>query len=60
VQSKERSREEHVLCPNNPELIKVRSTSEFGWPRRLCHLLFLEPIKLHANESKEKLEILVE
>jgi hypothetical protein len=38
----------------------MQSTSELGWPRRLCHLLFSEPIKLHTKESKGKLEILVE
>jgi hypothetical protein len=52
VQLKERSKEEHALFPNNPELNKVRSTSEFGWPRRLCHILVPEPTILYAKESK--------
>jgi hypothetical protein len=60
VQSKERSREEYALFPNNPELIKVRSTSEFGWPKHLCHILFPEPTTLHAKKSKGKLGIIVE
>jgi hypothetical protein len=55
VQSKERLREEHALFPNNPDLNKVRSTSEFGWPRHLCHILCPKPITLHAKESKGKL-----
>jgi hypothetical protein len=60
VQSKERSKEEHALFPNNPKLIKKRSTSEFGWPRRLCYILFPEPTTLHAKENKGKLGIIVE
>ena len=60
VQSKERSIEEHVLFPNNPELNKVRRTSEFGWLKRLCYILLPEPTTLHTNESKGKLGIKVE
>ena len=60
IQSKERSREEHVLFPNNPELNKLRSTSELGWTRCLCHILCPKPSTLHAKESKGKLGIIVE
>ena len=60
VQSKEISIEEHALFPNNPELNKVRKTSEFGWPIGQCHILLPKPTTLNANEIKGKLGIKVE